>query len=133
MDFSKQNRLIKVLFICGIVLACGIIYYLLTLNGISIPCYSYQLFGIYCPGCGITRMFQALINLDFMRAFQCNAAFLITLPLWILLAVSSCIKYINKGSFKFSKWQTVILVCCAIVILVFGVLRNFEPFYFLRP
>ena len=37
--------------------------------------------GLYCPGCGVTRMSVALLQLDFERAFYYHPVLLCSLPL----------------------------------------------------
>ena len=47
-------------------------YFLNQKLNIGIPCIFHELTGLYCPGCGITRMFFAIIELKFYDAFRYN-------------------------------------------------------------
>ncbi len=43
-------------------------------------CGLYRHFGIYCPGCGATRAFHALLHGDILRALQMNPLALALVP-----------------------------------------------------
>lgn len=96
-------------------------YYLWgTLTGLWLPCTYYTLFHIQCAGCGMSRMFLKLIELDIPAAFAYNPGMFITLILWNVIAVL-CFFNILKSKRVLSVIGTVNLVG----LLVFGVLRNF--------
>lgn len=44
-----------------------------TPGGVIPPCPTYTIFGIYCPGCGASRMLYSLVHLDFPSALHYNA------------------------------------------------------------
>jgi len=44
-----------------------------TPGGVIPPCPTYTIFGIYCPGCGISRMLYSLVHLDIQAALHYNA------------------------------------------------------------
>lgn len=44
-----------------------------TPGGLIPPCPTYTIFGIYCPGCGVSRMLYSLAHLDFSAAVHYNA------------------------------------------------------------
>ena len=107
----------------GGILTVGLLYYLwIKLTGISIPCYLYQFTGFLCPGCGLTRMATALIQLDFPTAFSYHPVGVIALPFWLfisLLGFWGKPKFTQKPAFWYAcLWGTVG------VLLVFTLLRN---------
>lgn len=70
----------------AIVFSVGI-YFLFsaTLNALTgidicIPCIWKTLFGFHCPGCGITRAFISLLELDFKKAIESNWLIFIIMP-----------------------------------------------------
>ena len=60
----------------------------------TIPCLFHEITNLYCPGCGITRMFLSLFKLDFYQAFRYNPLVFILLILSIVyFLVKSCVKH----------------------------------------
>ena len=78
----KKER-IRRLLIRDIIIAAILAVYgsIVSLTHWSIPCIVYQLTGLQCPGCGISRMLLAMLHGDFRAALQeasvsvCNMAF----------------------------------------------------------
>ena len=131
---AMKKRRKKVITAAMVLFAAAVLYYIINkITDFSIPCPIHFITGLYCPGCGISRMFIALFELDFYKAFRQNAMVLVSLPLLFFLIIYSAIKYIKCGNMPNSKWFnvfTVILICCYVL---FGILRNTEYFYFLAP
>lgn len=97
------------------------------------PCLFRLFTGLYCPGCGITRMLHALAHGDVPRAFAMNAMVLLMLPAVALLvaneAASRRLLGPRAARVLYSAWAWLGAV------LVFGVLRNlpWAPFSALAP
>ena len=109
-------------------LVIGILFIIVSLkynNGI--PCFFYELTGLYCPGCGITRAFISLFKLDLYQAFRYNMLVVILLPFFIVYIIY---KFLLKGSKKIpnSFWYFLL-----IVTVLFGIFRNIPIFSFLAP
>lgn len=108
-----------------------IIYYLLNKKiGIGIPCVFHELTGLYCPGCGITRLLFSLLELNFFQAFRSNPLVFILLILIILYLI---LKLILK---RFNINLTIpnyIYYFLLIIVILFGILRNIPGFVFLTP
>ena len=73
---------------------------LLKIQGIvdiTVPCIFNFLFNIHCPGCGFTRSFIELLNLDFEKSLEYNV---LTIPI-----IVSMIYFIIKDLYtlKFNK------------------------------
>lgn len=92
---------------------------------IGIPCLFYQITGFYCPGCGVTRMLFALLKLDFYQAFRYNP-FVFLLIIFYLLYKILNIKYPVKIN-------SYVIYGIVLLAILFGVLRNIEMFYYLKP
>lgn len=78
----KKERIRRLLIRDSIVVAILAVYgSIVSLTHWSIPCIVYQLTGLQCPGCGISRMLLAILHGDFRAAFffssvsVCNMAF----------------------------------------------------------
>ena len=59
-------------------LIIAFVLYLKMKQGINIYCTTHQLTGLYCPGCGITRMLVSLVRGDLHTAFRYNPFLFIT-------------------------------------------------------
>ena len=115
----------KICFSLIIFIIFSFFFFLYLKFKIFIPCVFHEITGLYCPGCGITRCFISIINLDFIQAFRYNCLVFPLLPLFLY----ACIKkyyfwLLNKECTVFSNKFYVIL---AIITLLFGILRNIFP------
>lgn len=87
-------------------------------------CPSYWWFGVYCPGCGITRALHALLHGQWAQAFAYNPLAILVAPLLLWMA------------FKPAWIYHPLAPKIAFAVLVgYGVLRNIpsEPFIWLAP
>lgn len=98
-------------------------------------CPLYQLTGLACPGCGLTRGFHALFHGDVITALDFNAL----LAVWAVIIAYvwlSLLVYLIRGR-GLPMWPThpTFLWVFFIVLFVFGVLRNIPvyPFTILFP
>ena len=132
MDKERKK---KVIIYAVILLMIAIIsYFAFKKLGFGIPCPSYTLFHVYCPGCGLTRMVISLFELNFYQAFRYNALWFVMLPFVIVLLIDSVIAYLYKRETKIYKRIPIFVwwVLLAVVIS-FGLIRNFEPFDYFAP
>ena len=63
---------------------------------LDIHCWIKSLFGIPCPGCGMTRAYVRVLHFDFMGAFQYHAMFW-AMPILLLY-------YLFDGKIIRNKW-----------------------------
>lgn len=116
------------------VLVMGVAYYgFVKLTGWGIPCIINKLFNIYCPGCGITRMFVALIQGDLKAAASYNLLVLVLLIPALIFAVVRTIRYVKKDVTGYTKPEMVAIIFAAVCTIVFTVMRNMPAFSFLAP
>ncbi|MBR2611820.1 MAG: DUF2752 domain-containing protein [Clostridia bacterium] len=74
-----------------------------VMNIIDVACVFKEIFGIFCPGCGMTRAYISLLYLDFRSAFLYHPMFW-SIPLLILF-------YLFDGKLFRQKWlNTTLLV-----------------------
>ena len=92
-----------------------LILVILTIIIIDYNCPIYNIIGIPCPGCGITRAFKALLQLDFNEVLIHNAS--------IYLYVIASVAFILK--FKYCKK---IIIMCISLIIVYYLFRMFLYF-----
>ena len=119
-----RKTVIKYLIILGIALAY-LTFVLCT--GLRIPCVLYELTGIKCPGCGITRMFVSLARLDFAAAFSYNQLIFITGPFILAYLLCSEAKYVFDGNRRIGRFE-IFLPIELFLLIAFGVLRNIFRF-----
>ncbi len=93
-----------------------------------IPCPIHSIFHVYCPGCGITRLFIALFKLDFATAFRSNQLIFILLPFAIIIYINYIYSIIKNKTSWYSKIPTWIFYVLIVIVLAFGVIRNFIPY-----
>ncbi len=60
---------------------------------VCIPCLWKSIFGITCPGCGLTTAFINLIKLDFKNAFESNFLIFFILPLGLYYLIQDYVKF----------------------------------------
>ena len=111
-----------------IILVYGILY-IFTKQGL--PCIFHKITGLYCPGCGITRMFISLFKLNIYQAFRYNPLVFILLIMSTLYFLVDSLKYgITKAHINLPKSIYIILL---IIVIGFGILRNIPLFSYLAP
>lgn len=109
----------------GALLLVGCLYALFCRKtGWGIPCLFYVFTGLYCPGCGATRMFTALLRLDFAGAFHSNPALLLALPVLAGLLLHTSARYVKSGTSRLSRPQSAVVWAMAVYFIAFGILRN---------
>lgn len=120
-DVIKTRKAIIKIYIWVIVI--GLLYMgWIELTGKAIPCFYYKTTGLYCPGCGISRMFIALFRFDVKAAFAYNPVCFSLFFLWNLIAVLCCIKkasFARKAVFLYG-----FLGVSVVSLIVFCVIRN---------
>ena len=125
MTEEQTKRLKSVLLRWGIILSVGIVYLIwVLLTDIRIPCIFYELTGLSCPGCGITRMFSSLALLDFSSAFAYNGFMLVSLPFVAGLIAFLEIRYVTRGKTS-PKLFLPVAVLWAVGAVAFAAVRNF--------
>lgn len=112
----------------GVSLGVGAILYLkvwLPLTNITVPCVFHEFTGLYCPGCGMTRLILSLFEFDSAQAFRYN-------PLaFILLPLSAVYLFAHKKNMRIL--THIIMSVMLILTLAFGLLRNTPTFDWLAP
>lgn len=126
MNKRKTNLKLAIIAILGFLL-----YYLLNLyTGFAIFCPFHKFTGLYCPGCGVTRMLFSLIKLDFYQAFRYNPLVFILLIIGIIYLL---IKFILKKFNIIIKVPNYVWYILIIIVIIYGILRNIPYFNYLIP
>ena len=115
----------------GIFLFLLLFYFFINkLFNFSIPCPIYYITHFYCPGCGITRMFFAILHLEFYQAFRYNPLVFILLVISIIYLIVKLILKRFNINLKIPKFVWYILLA---IVIIYGILRNIPLFSFLSP
>ena len=108
-----------------ILISAGFLYYIIIIStGIKLPCLFNTVTGFLCPGCGVTRMAEALIKLDFKSAYGYNKVLFLSLPILFIFFVYEEFRFIKTGKYKINKVTNVFLISEIIILLAFGIIRN---------
>ena len=94
-------------------------------------CIIKNLFGIDCAGCGTTRMFKAILSLDFYQAFRYNPFMFSLICVSLLYLIYVIIMKLLKKKIWFPKVNS--LYVFLVLIILFMILRNVPGFEFLLP
>lgn len=114
-----------------ILLVIFLIYAVLIIKfDIGIPCIFYEVTGLYCPGCGITRLYVSLFEGDLYQAFRYNPIIFIDVPIIFILFV---LDILLKDKKIIKKITNVLIIILIVITVIFGVLRNIPAFSFLAP
>jgi Protein of unknown function (DUF2752) len=98
-NYFLDNALISL--VCLYIMISIILKSLTTID-ICIPCLWKTFFHFRCPGCGLTRAFVNLIQMNFAEAFKNNWSIYVIIPFGFYAIINDFIKY-KKGYFKSAK------------------------------
>jgi len=125
VNINKKNILLIIGFI---VLLIGYIKILMLLN---YKCIIHEMFGIYCPGCGGTRMIISFIHLDFYQAFRWNPLLFILLIIGIIYLIIDIIVYFRKKVILVPNLK--VWIGLVIILVIYMIIRNIDIFSYLIP
>jgi len=100
--FNVIKRYIKanlIVFAFAIYIFFSAVFYIFTGIDICIPCIWKKIFGITCPGCGLTTAFISLLKFDFKGAYEANRLIFILIPFALYYLITD---------FKKFKYNTII-------------------------
>ena len=134
MNTDSKKRLLTVIKKAAIILLLGLVYYaFICLTGYVIPCVFNLATGLYCPGCGITRMVLSLAQFDFVSAAHNNLiVFSLMVPVCAYLLMK-LIRYITKGETRYTLTDKIVIIVIALAMFAFWIMRNLPQFSFLAP
>lgn len=99
-----------------LILSLILLSFLLTILGIGCP-FKY-FFGVSCAGCGMTRAWIRLFQLDFAGAFSCHPLFLFPIPFLLIIYFKG---YISQKLYYF-----LIMLIIALFFIVY-LIRIINP------
>ena len=129
MDKTRLKKVLIVIPLLILILPVYKIFHKIT--GLGIPCVIFELTGLYCPGCGATRMFFYLLEFDFYKAFRSNMLLFIFLPFLAVCVIDYVINYVYRKKPLIDKISNKIWYTLLGIAILFGILRNI--FSFMAP
>lgn len=134
MILQENSSLKKIISITIIPIIGILLYFFYTKLDISFVCIFHEITGLYCPGCGITRSFVAIVNGEYYQAFRFNPYGCLVLPFLIFYIQYEFYCWgFNKKDCIIRKIPKSILYVLIVSVLIYGVLRNVEIFDYLAP
>lgn len=125
--FFYMNKNIKTTLIITSILL--ILFLIIHFTHYYIPCIFHEITGLYCPGCGITRMFLALLKGNIYAAFRYNMLVFCSLPLIIFFCIEYIYsKYKNKIPL-YKKIPNYIWALIIVILIIWMIIRNIFPFF----
>lgn len=88
-------------------------------------CYIRTHFGIYCPGCGGTRAFLAIIHGQIIKSLQYNPIILILIIDIILMKVLNIIDKKNPNGRKILDYKIKYNIVLLILWMIYFIVRNY--------
>ena len=120
------TRLKKVGLGCAVILTVGLAYLLICNKiGFGIPCIFYQITGLKCPGCGISRMCISLLKGDIYSAWGYNRGIMLMSPFIAYFIIREAYLYIRYDDLTLKKWERVLAIIIIVLLLLFDLVRNF--------
>ncbi|HYP51678.1 MAG TPA: DUF2752 domain-containing protein [Pyrinomonadaceae bacterium] len=143
IKFKVRQRVSSIiergLAVAGLTAAAGILFLVKTVNPTSSgwfpQCPFYALTGLSCPGCGATRGMHQFLNGDWLAALDYNALLVLFVPMIIYFVLNLVSVAVRGRTLGIGKLPPAGIWTFAVILLVFGVLRNlpFYPFTILAP
>lgn len=127
MNNKRNLKIITVLIPIVIIVLFILQNYIFAMIDQLPTCIFYSFFHLYCPACGNTRSFHALLHGNLITSLRYNIV-----PL--LLVVLSFLCYIELATYSFGKYKRLLprklsfYMIGFALLLLYLVVRNFIPF-----
>lgn len=121
----RRERFFQVVKYGVLLLLTGCLYgVFVRCTGMAVPCPFYFITGLRCPGCGVTRMCMALLELDFHTAFGSNPMLFLVMPLLGIVFLKYVADYVRDGKWSMSRGQTGAIYVSIVLLVGFAIVRN---------
>jgi len=122
--------------VIAVAAACAAVVVLYTFNpsesGFYPLCIFHSTTGLLCPGCGSLRAMHQLSHGHLLTAFRCNVLLVSGLPFFAAFCARYAYLKLHERPVALNlapPW----IYAGTVILIVFGVIRNLAPFWFLRP
>lgn len=117
----KDNFLLSLVIFVIIYLIIDLIFH------INIKCPFHSTTGLYCPGCGVTRMLKSMMKLNFYQAFRFNPLLFIFSPFILFLIINYIYCNFKKKKSVYEKLPKYVWYILLTITIIFWILRNIIP------
>lgn len=125
MKKEFKQRLKRVALLATLFIIIGILYaVLVSVLKFGIPCFFYEITGLRCPGCGITRSILALLKLNIYEALSYNAFVFFIIAYILYLFICTAKEYIISGKYKLAGNKEYISIIFLILLIAWTAVRN---------
>ena len=124
---GKLSRKSIIVLIVSLLL---LLIYFMFLTLINYKCIFHEM-GIWCAGCGGTRMIISFFKLDFYQSFRWNPLLFILLIVGILYFIVGVVIYFRKKMILIPTLKVWIFLI--ILLIIYMILRNIDMFSYLIP
>ena len=117
-----------------ILLTIGFLYIMIwKYTGLHLFCLLHRLTGLYCPGCGISRMFLHILKGEWQEAFSSNCVVFCLLPFFGAGYLRHTYRYIRFDKRGLSRTENRLCYLVIVILILFGIVRNIYPADILIP
>ena len=121
---SPSRRSIHILLISLGIFFAVVVFYVLAVHGIGIPCLFHKVTGLLCPGCGNSRAALALLRLDVAGALAYNLLFPLEFFYLAWVYFCCCRQYLKTGKFTYRPPFIAADIAILILLVLWWVVRN---------
>lgn len=133
---KQRTKGMRILIVFGIITVIITYGYLTVHFHMGLPCLLYTFTGWYCPGCGLGRSVRCILEGQWYQAFRYNVLLMPFIIPGGLLLLYTAWQYIQGTPYR-NYWIIRLFeragIPIAIIMLLYGILRNFELFSILAP
>lgn len=124
----------RLLAVAGVAAAGALYIVICRWTGWGIPCLFHRITGLYCPGCGVSRMLLSMATLDFAAAFRWNPLLFVLSPFAAVYLLYGLYAYLfQKENVLLRRTPGIVWILLIVLLVGFGVLRNLPGCAFLAP
>lgn len=125
--YQRWQKVLVIVAPFAVLAVCALIAWFVLHYVTLLPCPSYTLLHIYCPGCGSTRAVGALMHGDVLLSLRQNPAIVVMLLLAALYYLEFALK-VWGVRFRIPLLHNMKFIAALLVLWVaYAVVRNFVP------
>lgn len=119
-----KKRVVNLFFVSIILVVLFLVYYYFCtiFPYLSLKCLFFEITGLKCPGCGLTRMLFSFLGLEFFKGVQYNYFLAYSSP--VLMWILGYLVYTYVRDKKTGKIFDIVCLVYILLLVVWCVFRN---------